>query len=73
MCQEEIVSKELVDTVADTIILEFYEKAKKSGLTIEQIQKQVDDFISSPIFIEQVRNRVATIIAMFDKKPEIIH
>lgn len=61
-----ITSQKLVDTVANNTILEFYHEAEKLGLSNDQVHDKVNEFISSPLFVQRVGERMEELAAKFN-------
>ena len=59
-------SEKMVSVVADTIAIDYAEELRSSGMSKEQVRKEVMKFLTSPDFIEAVQRRVDEIIAKFD-------
>lgn len=56
----------MVSDVADTIVIDYAEQLRESGMTKEQIRGEVIKFLSSENFINAVKRKVDEIIAKFD-------
>lgn len=66
MCSNLSKSEKMVSVVADTIAIDYAEELRSTGMSKEQVRKEVAKFIMSPEFIEAVQRRVEEIIAKFD-------
>lgn len=66
MCSNLSKSEKMVSVVADTIAIDYAEELRSSGMSKEQVRKEVAMFLTSPKFIEAVQRRVDEIIAKFD-------
>lgn len=56
----------MVSVVADTIAIDYAEELRSSGMSKEQVRREVVKYIRSPDFIEAVQRRVDEIISKFD-------
>lgn len=59
-------SEKMVSVVADTIAIDYAEELRSSGMSKEQVRREVVKYIRSPDFIEAVQRRVDEIISKFD-------
>lgn len=62
----------MVSVVADTIAIDYAEELRRSGMSKEQVRKEVMKFLTSPDFIEAVQRRVDEIIAKFDDSDPLL-
>ena len=65
-------SEKMVSVVADTIAIDYAEELRSSGMSKEQVRKEVMKFLTSPDFIEAVQRRVDEIIAKFDDSDPLL-
>lgn len=72
MCSNLNKSEKMVSVVADTIAIDYAEELRRSGMSKEQVRKEVMKFLTSPDFIEAVQRRVDEIIAKFDDSDPLL-
>ena len=72
MCENLRKSEKVVKDVADTIAIDYAEELRSSGMSKEQVRKEVMKFLTSPDFIEAVQRRVDEIIAKFDDSDPLL-
>lgn len=72
MCSNLNKSEKMVSVVADTIAIDYAEELRSSGMSKEQVRKEVMKFLTSPDFIEAVQRRVDEIIAKFDDSDPLL-
>lgn len=72
MCSNINKSEKMVSVVADTIAIDYAEELRSSGMSKEQVRKEVMKFLTSPDFIEAVQRRVDEIIAKFDDSDPLL-
>lgn len=62
----------MVSVVADTIAIDYAEELRSSGMSKEQVRREVVKYLRSPDFIEAVQRRVDEIIAKFDDSDPLL-
>lgn len=72
MCSNLYKSEKMVSVVADTIAIDYAEELRCTGMSKEQVRKEVAKFLTSPHFIEAVQRRVDEIIAKFDDSEPLL-
>ena len=65
-------SEKMVSVVADTIAIDYAEELRSSGMTKEQVRREVVKYLRSPDFIEAVQRRVDEIISKFDESDPLL-
>ncbi len=65
-------SEKMVSVVADTIAIDYAEELRSSGMSKEQVRREVVKYIRSPDFIEAVQRRVDEIISKFDESDPLL-
>ena len=65
-------SEKMVSVVADTIAIDYAEELRSSGMTKEQVRREVVKYLRSPDFIEAVQRRVDEIISKFDDSAPLL-
>lgn len=66
MCCNISKCQKMVNDVAETIVIDYAEQLRESGMSKEQIRDEVVKFLSSENFINAVKRKVDEIIAKFD-------
>ncbi len=56
----------MVSDVADTIVIDYAEELRQTGMSKEQIRNEVLKFLSSEKFIDAVKRKVEEYITKFD-------
>lgn len=72
MCSNLNKSEKMVSVVADTIAIDYAEELRSSGMSKEQVRREVVKYLRSPDFIEAVQRRVDEIIAKFDDSDPLL-
>ena len=72
MCSNINKSEKMVSVVADTIAIDYAEELRSSGMSKEQVRREVVKYLRSPDFIEAVQRRVDEIIAKFDDSDPLL-
>lgn len=72
MCSNINKSEKMVSVVADTIAIDYAEELRSSGMTKEQVRREVVKYLRSPDFIEAVQRRVDEIISKFDDSTPLL-
>ncbi len=72
MCSNLNKSEKMVSVVADTIAIDYAEELRSSGMSKEQVRREVVKYIRSPDFIEAVQRRVDEIISKFDESDPLL-
>lgn len=72
MCSNINKSEKMVSVVADTIAIDYAEELRSSGMSKEQVRREVVKYLRSPDFIEAVQRRVDEIISKFDDSTPLL-